>query len=102
MARWVKAAAAADLAPGQGKLVQAEGREIALFNVNGTFHAIGAICPHENGPLHEGEVDGEAIVCPWHAFDFHVATGECSADPDLRVPVFEVKVEGGDVFIGVA
>ena len=101
MARWVKAAAAGELAPGQGKLVRVDGQDIALFNINGTLHAIGAICPHESGPLHEGVVEGDTIVCPWHAFDFHAATGECSVDPGLRVPVFELKVEGGEVFIGI-
>lgn len=102
MARRVKVAQVGELSPGQGKLVQVDGNDIALFNVNGTFHAVGAACPHEEGPLHEGEVDGETIVCPWHGYDFDVKTGQCSVDSELRVPTYTVKTEGSDVFIEMA
>lgn len=102
MARLVKVAEINELQPGQGKLVEADGQEIALFNVNGSFYALSAICPHEGGPLQDGEVDGETVVCPWHAFDFNVKTGECSVDPELRVAAFRVKTEGSDVFLEVA
>ncbi len=91
-----------DLKPGQGRLVQVDGRDIALFNVNGTYYAVDAVCPHEEGPLHEGEVDGETIVCPWHGYDFNMKTGECSVDSELRVTTFVVKTEGNDVFIDAA
>ncbi len=101
MARLIKVAELADLTPGQGKLVQVDGEDVALFNVNGTYCAIGAVCPHEEGPLHEGEIEGETIICPWHGFDFHVKTGECSVDPDLRVRTYIVKTEGNDVCIEV-
>lgn len=39
-------------------------RDIVLFNVNGTYRPMGAVCPHEDGPLHEGEVDGNTVICP--------------------------------------
>ncbi len=102
MARLVKVAEANELSPGQGKLVQVEGNDIALFNVDGTYHAMGAVCPHEDGPLHEGEVDGDPIICPWHGYDFSLKTGECSVDPELRVQSYVVKTEGNHVFIEVA
>lgn len=101
MTRLVKGAQVDELAPGQGKLVQVDGRDIALFNVNGAYYAMDAVCPHEEGPLNEGEVDGETIVCPWHGYDFSVETGECSVDPELRVMVYIVKAEGSDIFIEV-
>ena len=102
MARLVKLAEANELSPDQGKLVQVEGNDIALFNVNGTYHAMGAVCPHEDGPLHEGEVDGDTIICPWHGYDFNVKTGECPVDSELRVLTYVVKTERNDVFIEVA
>ncbi len=102
MARLIKAAEVNDLTPGQGKLVQVGGLDIALFNVNGTYYAMGAVCPHEDGPLHEGVVDGETIICPWHGYDFNVKTGECSLDSELRVTTFVVTSEGNDLFIEVA
>jgi nitrite reductase (NADH) small subunit len=102
MARLVKVAEVDELAPGQGKLVQVDGRDIALFNVNGAYYAMHGVCPHEEGPLNEGEVDGETIVCPWHGYDFSVQTGECSVDPELRVTTYAVRTAGNDVFIEVA
>lgn len=102
MPRLLKVAEGLDLRPGQGKLVEVDGREIALFNVDGSYYALGAVCPHEGGPLQDGEVNGETIICPWHAYDFHVKTGECSVDPELRVMTFIVKTEGNDVLIEVA
>lgn len=102
MARLIKVAELGELTPGHGKLVQVDGEDVALFNVNGTYYALGAECPHEGGPLHEGEVDGDSIICPWHAFDFHVKTGECSVDPELRVKAYVVKTTGNEVCIEVA
>ncbi len=102
MARMVKVAEVTELAPGQGKLVQVDEQDIALFNVDGTYYATGAVCPHEEGPLHEGEVDGDTIVCPWHGYDFNVKTGECSVIPELRVKTFVVMTEGNDLFIEMA
>lgn len=102
MARLIKVGEIDELTPGQGKLVQVDGQDIALFNVNGTYYAMGAVCPHEEGPLHEGEVDGDSIICPWHGYDFNVKTGECSVDSDLRVMTYIVKTEGNDLLIEVA
>jgi nitrite reductase/ring-hydroxylating ferredoxin subunit len=73
----------------------------ALFNVNGTYHAMGAIYPHEDGSLHEGEVDGVTIICPWHRYDFTVKTGECSMDSDLQVPTSVVMTEDNDILLEV-
>jgi nitrite reductase/ring-hydroxylating ferredoxin subunit len=53
MSKLVKVAEAKEVAPGTGKVVEAEGRSIALFNVAGTFHAIDNTCTHEGGPLAE-------------------------------------------------
>lgn len=64
MARLIEVAEAHEISSGQGTSVQAEGNDIVLFNVNGTYRAMGAVCPHEDGPLHEGEVDGNTVICP--------------------------------------
>ena len=101
MGRLVKVGEVSELASGQGRLVQVDGQDIALFNVGGTYYAMSAICPHEAGPLHEGDVDGDTIICPWHGYDFNVKTGECSLDGGLRVTTFGVKTEGNGLFIEV-
>ena len=66
MAKMIKIAQTGDLAPGTGKVVEAEGLRIALFHVEGAFSAIDNTCPHRGGPLGEGELTGEIVTCPWH------------------------------------
>jgi NAD(P)H-dependent nitrite reductase small subunit len=101
MGTFVKVAKSADLPRGTGKTVEAGGREIALFNVDGTFHAVDNACKHRGGPLGEGELDGKVVTCPLHAWTYDVTTGECFDDPSCHVDRFPVKVEGDDVLIEV-
>jgi len=99
--QFVKVASVDEVPAGQGKVVEVSGREIALFNAGGgQFFASGSICPHENGPLGEGALDGETVICPWHGFDFDLKSGDCLVDPDLKVPIYPVKVEGSDIYVG--
>ncbi len=99
MGQFVKVATTDEIEPGTGKLVQVNGSEIAVFNVGGQFYASGAVCPHEGGPLEDGTLDGDIVICPWHGFDFDLKTGECLVDSDLRVPTYPVKVEGNTILV---
>ena len=99
MSEFTPAIAAADLSPGRAAEVVVNGQPIALFNVNGTFHALSGRCPHRGGPLGQGFVDGPQVSCPWHNWTFDVTTGENVASPDLKIPRFEVKVESGQVLV---
>ncbi len=101
MGTFVKVANASEIAPGQGKTVEANGREIAVFNVGGTLHAIDNGCKHRGGSLGEGELDGTIVTCPLHAWTYDVTNGECFDDPDCGVATYPVKVEGGDILIEV-
>lgn len=74
--------------------------QIALSCVDGKFGAVSGACNHVGGPLGEGTLDGEYIVCPWHFWKFHRSTGE--GEPgfeDDRVPRHDVKVEDGRVLV---
>ena len=62
--------------PGTGKVVQAGGKTIALFNVDGTFYALDNACTHRGGPLGEGRLAGTVVTCPWHGNQFDVTTGQ--------------------------
>jgi nitrite reductase/ring-hydroxylating ferredoxin subunit len=102
MAKTVKVAQTSDLSPGVGKVVQADGRDIALFNVEGTFYAIDNTCTHRGGPLGEGELSGETVECPWHRAHFNVKTGAVTRPPaPADVRSYAVKVEGQDVLVEV-
>ena len=99
MGEFVKVARAADLAPGQGTVVDVAGTPIALFNVDGSFYAVHNTCQHQGGPLAEGSVAGTVISCPWHGWRYELSTGKCLTLPDARIARFEVKVDGEAVMI---
>ncbi len=103
MAKFVKVATRAELAGSQsGKLVQAAGQNLALFNVGGNYYAIENACPHRGGPLAEGPVAGDVVTCPWHGSSFSVKTGAVLSPPaDRGVKSFPVRVSGDDVEVEV-
>ena len=99
MGNMVRVAAVSDVLPGQGRVVKTDGIEIALFNVDGAFHAIGNVCRHRGGPLGEGSLDGSVVTCPWHGWEYDVTTGATLANPALNVPVYRTEVDGDDVLV---
>jgi nitrite reductase/ring-hydroxylating ferredoxin subunit len=101
MPRFVKLATLDELPPGSAREVEHDGRIYALFNVGGVISAIDGICPHQGGPLADGEVEGTTVTCPWHGWQFDVRTGKSQLGPRLSQPAFEVKVEGRDVLVAV-
>lgn len=99
--RFVRVASVADVEPGSGKVVEAGGRAIALFNVDGTFYAIDNTCLHRGGPVGEGDLDGAVVTCPWHGFQYDVITGRNVFDPEVGLATFPVRVANGDVLIAI-
>ena len=95
---FVKVVEADAIEVGHGTLVESQGVAMAVFNGGGgRFFACGAICPHEDGPLAEGWLEGEAVVCPWHGFDFDLRTGRCQVAEALAIPVYPTRVTDGTV-----
>lgn len=111
-----------ELPPGARRMVVPfRGRAgIGVFNVGGEYRALRNLCPHKLGPLCTGRVsgrvvaaapptardadldlvrDGEIIRCPWHLWEFEIATGLCLVDPKVRVKTYPVRVEGGSVVV---
>jgi nitrite reductase/ring-hydroxylating ferredoxin subunit len=97
MAEFVRVAGKADVKPGHGIVAEVNGKTLAVFNVDGAFHVIDNTCTHRGGPLGEGEVEGSVVTCPWHGWEFDIATGTCVKNPSAKVEVFQVKVEGDDI-----
>lgn len=101
MAEFVKVFSTSDLAEGQGKVVQAGGKTIALFNVGGTIYALDNTCLHRGGPLGEGILENNIVTCPWHMWEYDVRTGEKVGAPSVKVATYPVQVEGSDVKVAV-
>lgn len=95
-----------------------QGREIAVFRIDGEFHAVANYCVHQSGPLCEGEVtecmevgeDGwdwvsegqeKTIVCPWHCWRFDVTTGVNVDDDRYSVPTYDVSVNGDELYVTI-
>ena len=97
----MKAIRADELAPGQSMSVMVNGRNVALFNIDGTFHALENKCAHRAGPLAEGSLSGQVVFCPWHDWQFDVTSGECVNAPGVSVQSFSVSVTDGDVLVDV-
>lgn len=105
-------AAVGEIAPGASKLVTVKGRDIALFNVDGKYFALFNRCPHAGASLCSGKIvrrveasepgtyrlapDLTMLRCPWHGWQFDIATGQAWCDPDtLKVRNYPVAVEAG-------
>jgi NAD(P)H-dependent nitrite reductase small subunit len=97
--RFVTVARVGEIAPGSAKAVVIGGREIALFNVDGTFYALDNTCPHQGGPLAEGWIEGIHVTCPWHAWTFKLTDGRMTLGEYASVDVFDVRVEGDRVMV---
>ena len=101
MADYVKVATVPELNPGTRKTVQADGKTIALFNVNGTIYALDNVCRHQGGPLGEGMLEGDIVTCPWQMWESDVRTGQLVGNSSLSVATYPVQVEGDDIKVAV-
>ena len=105
----------ADFAPGPATIVQVDGREVGIFNVDGRLYGLPNMCPHQNGPLCRGGMNGSMIAndqnelewafegrivrCPWHFLEFDVTTGRCLANEEWAVRTYTVRVDGERVIV---
>ncbi|HEX6386144.1 MAG TPA: Rieske (2Fe-2S) protein [Anaerolineae bacterium] len=106
-----------DLAPGERKIVDVDGKSVGVFNVGGRFYALLNYCPHNGGALCRGPVtgttlptdkyeyvygrEGAILRCAWHGWEFDIATGESLIDPHIRARTYPVSVENGEVVVRI-
>ncbi|MBV9719655.1 MAG: non-heme iron oxygenase ferredoxin subunit [Candidatus Eremiobacteraeota bacterium] len=89
-----------EIPPGTTRRVVVDSTELLLCNVDGSFYAIEDVCTHDGGPLDQGQLEGDRIVCPRHGATFDVRTGDALTLPAvLPVMTFEVSREGDDIFV---
>lgn len=94
---WLSVAKKGDIADGEMIEVDNGGKPVAIANVGGTYYAIAGECPHQGGPLAEGELEGDIVTCPWHNFRFDFKSGRTLDPPIGNCARYEVRVEGDDL-----
>ena len=99
MSEFVSVAEAATIPPGHGRTVHFNGREFAVWNVDGEFFCIDDECPHRGGPLGAGLLKEGIVFCPLHGWGFDVRTGICDLRPDRPVKTYRTRVVDGWVQI---
>ena len=92
-----------DIPSGKMVGVQAGGKEVLVANVDGKYYAMGNICNHAGANLHEGELNGKEVTCPWHGSKWDVTNGSLTWFPAKLKPAdtFKVSVEGDTVYVEV-
>ena len=88
-----------EIPEGEAKAYVVGDREIALFNVAGSYYAIENACPHQGGPLAEGFIEDTTVTCPWHAWCFDVTTGKMALGEYSTVDAFDVQIVGSTISV---
>jgi nitrite reductase/ring-hydroxylating ferredoxin subunit len=100
MSRRVAVCTLDSLPKGSFRVVAVDGHEILLARLNNDIYAVDAVCTHESGPLGEGYLEGDAIVCPIHFTMFSLRTGQILEGPATRpLRTYPVHIEADTVFV---
>lgn len=98
MSDWVTVCPVAELPPGTHRVVEVDGAQVAVFNLEGKLYAIEDVCTHDGGILTGGPIEGDQIVCPRHGARFCIKTGEALTPPAFEpTATFPVRVDNGEV-----
>ena len=98
---WIRITRAENIPLREGRAISLGGREVAIFNLGGRFLAVDNRCPHRGGPLADGIVSGDAVVCPLHAWKICLSTGEVKrpSEPAACTRSYPVDVVDGIVMV---
>ncbi|HLH19220.1 MAG TPA: nitrite reductase small subunit NirD [Bryobacteraceae bacterium] len=100
--KWIRVTAAEQIPLREGRSVQIDGTEIAIFNLGDRFLAVDNACPHRGGPLCDGIVSGATVACPLHGYKICLESGNMlSPDLGVRVDTYPVRVEDGVVLLQI-
>jgi nitrite reductase/ring-hydroxylating ferredoxin subunit len=76
-----------------------DGKRAAVWRHEGRLYATSNACAHQNGPLGEGRILDGCVTCPWHGFQFRVTDGRSPPPFTDRIPVHDLRIEGGRVWV---
>ncbi len=101
--KYYKVAKAADIPDGERLFFEIEGKPIVLFALKGQYLAIADNCSHDDGPVGEGELEGEEIICPRHGARFDIRTGKVISFPAVKdIASYPTRVKDGYVEVEVS
>ena len=113
---------AAEINPGQRRIVDLDGKRIGIFNVKGSYYALHNRCPHMAGALCAGPItgttlpteevpparrefvygrEGEILRCGWHGWEFDITTGQCLISTRIKARTYPVTVENGEIIVHI-
>jgi nitrite reductase/ring-hydroxylating ferredoxin subunit len=98
---WILATDEKSLEEGSMKLANAGETPVLIVKKRGKLYAVDNKCPHMECPLSAGTLEGFVVKCPCHDWRFDIRTGEFIDAPEIKLPVYEVKVEKGKVFVKI-
>lgn len=97
---WVNVCKTTDIECGKLKVVDLDGTDVIIFNVDNEFYALEDNCTHDNSEISSGKIEGKCIVCPRHGAKFDITNGAVLSAPAYEdIEKFELKVEGDDIYI---
>jgi NAD(P)H-dependent nitrite reductase small subunit len=99
MTDFIDAGPTGDLPLGRAKAVSAGEKKIAIFHTANGFFALDNTCPHRGGPLAEGDIIKDEIICPWHLWGFELATGLCPGNPEIAVATHEIRIDDDHILV---
>lgn len=115
----VRVASVDEFGDGERRFVRIGDTGVGVINVDGDYYALENECPHQGGPVCTGRVGGkivaehpgvgertrerisgeQVIACPWHGWEYDLASGEHIGNPDVALETFEVEVRDGEVYV---
>ena len=98
---FVRAGKTKAVPPGTICELEVDGTMVAVANVDGKLSAFNNVCPHEGGPLGQGELEGKIVTCPWHGWQYDATTGKVAANPAVGVATFPAEVRGEDIWVDI-
>jgi len=92
---WRRVCPLEGLPVGRATRIEVDGTPIGVFHTADGLFAMEDHCLHAGGPLHEGELEGTTVTCPWHGWQFDVTTGRCDLNPMVALGRYPVRVRDG-------
>jgi 3-phenylpropionate/trans-cinnamate dioxygenase ferredoxin subunit len=98
MTEWIDVCDAGALADKENRVVDVDGTEVAIFNLDGKIYAIEDVCTHDGAEIASGVVEGGEIICPRHGARFCIKTGAVKCAPAYEdIDTFPVQTENGRI-----